>query len=165
MKTKKATISMIVISALMLIVVVSLSVAFAKKQAGVEVPKIVTTAANEWVEQQFANINDDNYLDWRVESLEYAYTYEDFEGMTLQVYRMNYEYLVDNPDEIFLAGGMSIDEEGWLVPEYPNCTYLIFEQEGNELIYLTTIMHNDGDPGTEIFTWDLQNALGYEKGK
>ena len=76
MKTKKTTISMIVISALMLIVVVSLSVAFAKKQA-----------------------------------------------------------LLD------------------------------FEQEGNELIYLTTIMHNDGDPGTEIFTWDLQNALGYEKEK
>lgn len=151
---------MIAISVLILVVVVSLFVAFSKKQEGVEVPEIVTTTANEWVEQRF---NNTTYLDWRVESLEYAYTYEDFEGMTLQVYRMNYEYLVDNPDEIFLAGGMSIDEEGWLVPEYPNCTYLIFKQDAKELIYLTTIMHNDGDPGTEIFTWDLKNALGYEK--
>ena len=160
MKTKKATISMIAISVLILVVVVSLFVAFSKKQEGVEVPEIVTTTANEWVEQRF---NNTTYHDWRVESLEYAYTYEDFEGMTLQVYRMNYEYLVDNPDEIFLAGGMSIDEEGWLVPEYPNCTYLIFKQDAKELIYLTTIMHNDGDPGTEIFTWDLKNALGCEK--
>ena len=160
MKTKNATISMIAISVLILVVVVSLFVAFSKKQEGVEVPEIVTTTANEWVEQRF---NNTTYLDWRVESLEYAYTYEDFEGMTLQVYRMNYEYLVDNPDEIFLAGGMSIDEEGWLVPEYPNCTYLIFKKDGKELIYLTTIMHNDGDPGTEIFTWDLKNALGCEK--
>ena len=160
MKTKKATISMIAISVLILVVVVSLFVAFSKKQEGVEVPEIVTTTANEWVEQRF---NNTTYLDWRVEALEYAYTYEDFEGMTLQVYRMNYEYLVDNPDEIFLAGGMSIDEEGWLVPEYPNCTYLIFKQDAKELIYLTTIMHNDGDPGTEIFTWDLKNALCCEK--
>ena len=160
MKTKNATISMIAISVLILVVVVSLFVAFSKKQEGVEVPEIVTTTANEWVEQRF---NNTTYHDWRVESLEYAYTYEDFEGMTLQVYRMNYEYLVDNPDEIFLAGGMSIDEEGWLVPEYPNCTYLIFKQDAKELIYLTTIMHNDGDPGTEVFTWDLRNALGNEK--
>ena len=163
MKTKKTTISAIIISVLILIVVVTVFATSAKKHEETAVSEEVVTTANEWVGQKFSNIKDDNYLDWRVESLEYTYTYEDFEGMTLQVYRMNYEYLVENPEEIFLAGGMSIDEEGWLVPEYPNCTYLIFKQEGKELIYLTTIMHNDGAPGTEIFTWDLQNALGYEK--
>ena len=122
----------------------------------VEAPDVVVNTANEWVAERFA---DTTYLDWRVESLKHVYTYEDLDGMTLQVYQLNYEYLVANPEEVVFVGGMTIDEEGWLVPEYPNCNYLIFEQVGDELSYLLTLWENDCEAGSELFTNDLRKKL------
>ncbi|MBQ8279184.1 MAG: M56 family metallopeptidase [Roseburia sp.] len=182
MKNKKVTASAVAISILILAIVVVLFATSADSESAAgggdaseieatdagkdlgefEVPDVVAETANAWVAQCFGNIESDNYLDWRVESLEYAYTYDDFDGMTLQVYRMNYEYLIADPEQILLAGGMSIDEEGWLVPEYPNCTYLIFEQVGDELSYLTTLMENDCEAGDELFTNDLRTRLENE---
>lgn len=121
-----------------------------------EVPEVVTNTANTWGAERF---DASSYLDWRVESLKHVYTYEDIEGMTLQVYQLNYEYLVENPEEVVLVGGMTIDEEGWLVPEYPNCNYLIFEQNGDELSYLLTLWENDCEAGSELFTDDLRRKL------
>lgn len=58
-----------------------------------------------------------------------------------------------------LAGGMVMDEDGWVVPGYKDCTYLIFREEGGELEYLTGMMENDCKPGDEVFEEDLRVQL------
>lgn len=55
---------------------------------------------------------------------------------------------------------MELDDEGWLLPTYPNSTYLVFSVEDKEKpVYLFGIMENDCSPGDELFTSDLINAL------
>lgn len=127
---------------------------------GVEAPDSVLMAAQQLVGQIFTNMQDGDYSNWRVESLEHAYTYDDFDGMTLQIYQMNYEFFAEDPEKAVLAGGMSVDEDGWVVPGYPNSTFLIFRQEGNALTYLTSLMENDCFPGDEVFDEDLRWMLG-----
>lgn len=76
-----------------------------------------------------------------------------------EVYQMDYECKSDNPQEVTLAGGITMDENGWGRPEYANSTFLIFERQDNELFYATTLVENDCAPGDDIFTNDLQIAL------
>ncbi|MBQ7942511.1 MAG: hypothetical protein IJ326_00440 [Lachnospiraceae bacterium] len=125
------------------------------------IPEQVKGEAKNYVQEWF-NPDGEVYSDWRIEDMRYAYTYDDFEGKKLHIYRFNFECLAKNPDEILLAGGMSIDEEGWVVPEYPNSNYLVFEVQGDKLIYLTHIFENDCFPGDELFTSDLKQRLNME---
>lgn len=132
---------------------------------GNDVPDVVLDAAKQYVAERFQGgrrdgINADDYSDWRIESLAHVYTYDDLFGMTLQVYRLNYEFLASNPESILLVGGMTIDEEGWVVVDYANCTYFIFQQEREKLTHLFTLFENDCSPGDETFTSDLKLQLG-----
>lgn len=129
------------------------------------VPDIVQQKAEEFVEELYLDgwLPADTYTDWRIASLTHSYTYEDFNGMALQVYRLNYEFLADKPEEIQLVGGMSIDEDGWVVASYPNSDYLIFQQDGDRLAYLRHMFENDCLPGDETFTSDLQRL--YDMGE
>lgn len=131
----------------------------------VNVPDVVLETAMQYTAQRFDNMKDgvdgySGYHDWRIVSLTHAYTYDELDGMTLQIYRMNYELLANEPDNVLLAGGASVDEEGWVVPEYPNSTYFVFRQEGEMISYLTSLFENDCQPGDEIFTYDLKRRLG-----
>ena len=132
---------------------------------GNDVPDVVLDAAKQYVTEMFQGgrrngINADDYSTWRIESLAHVYTYEDLMGMTLQVYQLNYEYLAIDPESVLLFGGMTIDDEGWVVPGYANSTYFIFMQEGEELIHLLTLFENDCSPGDETFTNDIKLRLG-----
>lgn len=174
MKTKRITVLALVISAVVLISVVVLFATSAEKEnisdtgnkgivaEGIDVPDGVLEAAEQLVGQKYADLQDRGYRNWRIESLAYVYTYEEFEGMTLQVYQMNYEFLADKPEEVLLVGGMEMDEEGWFVPEYANSTFLIFKQEGDALSYLTDLTENDCFPGDEVFTDDLKQRMEIE---
>lgn len=126
---------------------------------GIEAPEEVLDAAQRLVGQMFSDAQDEIYSNWRIESLKHVYTYEDFDGMTLQVWQMNYEFFAEDPQSVNLVGGMSMDEEGWVVPEYPNSTYLIFSWEGNSLSYLTSLFENDCFPGDEVFSGDLRRMM------
>jgi len=110
-------------------------------------------------ESRGVDVSPEGYSGWRISSLEHVYTYEDLDGVTLQIYCMNYEMLAKNPDKVILAGGMSMDEDGFVVPEYPNSNYLIFRQDGENLTYLTDYTTNDTFPGDENFTRELQRYL------
>lgn len=127
----------------------------------IEAPAVVLDAANQYIERGYVDMRNRGYgySDWRIESLGPVYTYEDFEGMKLQVYQLNYEFLADDPEKVQLVGGMTMDEEGWVVPGYPYSTYLIFCQEGEDLSYLTVLGENDCFPGDETFTNDLVYTL------
>ncbi len=58
-----------------------------------------------------------------------------------------------------MVGGMYITEDNWVMPGYPDSTYLIFQQDGDRLKFLRSIMENDCTPGTELFTEDLLRIL------
>ena len=81
-------------------------------------------AAQTWLEEQVAAGPPEytqgyDYVDGRIESLEYVTSFEGYD-----VYRLDYRFLVDYPENVVLAGGMSLNEEGWL-RDYPMVAYLI----------------------------------------
>ena len=130
---------------------------------GFDVPADVLAAAKTQVEQLFdisrADYPDYGYTNWRIENLAYSYTYDNLNDMQLVVYQMNYEFLTESPEKIGLAGGMYITEDNWVMPGYPNSTYLIFRQDGDKQVFLHFIVENDCTPGTELFTEDLLRIL------
>ena len=129
----------------------------------IDVPEDVLAAAKAQVERLFdigrTDCPDHSYTSWRIENLTYAYTYDDLNGMRLAIYQMNYEFLTESPDSVVLAGGMYITEDNWIMPGYPNSTYLIFRQDGDKLGYLQSIVENDCTPGTQLFTNGLLQIL------
>lgn len=101
------------------------------------------------------------YDNWRIEELTSCYEEKTLAGYPVSVYRLNYRLHTTTPELVraFLAGGMDLDEDGWLLPTYPNATYLIFLHEGRTLRYLSDIMINDTDPGSELFDEDIARAV------
>lgn len=122
----------------------------------VNVPEIVQKTAEEFAVKK---METGQYQDWKIGFLELAYTYENLNGKIFEVYQMDYECKAENPQKVTLAGGMTMDENGWVRPEYANSTFLIFERQDNELFYATALVENDCAPGDDIFTYDLQTAL------
>lgn len=158
----------------------------------VSVPETVLTAAQQYVREGYeswcVSAGDDwaagvteqlaaapaVYDNWRIEGVSLVYQYQDLtgpdwaaeglDGQGLDVYRLDYRFHTTTPDRVVLAGGMDLDAEGWLLPTYPNSTYLIFLSDpGSTPLYLFAMMENDCQPGDALFTDDLhtryQNAL------
>jgi len=125
---------------------------------GIDVPNPVLIAAKNQVavyyDMNCADFANYEYTAWRIDKLELAYTYGEMEGMTLDIYRMNYEYLTEAPENIVFAGGMYITEDNWVCPTYPDCTYLVFNADSDSFLF--AMMENDCYPGDETFTADLR---------
>ena len=132
------------------------------------IPDYVCEAAAEQTEEEFDNNKDAgeyyestkpeavwHALDWRVEDLRHSYTYEDFDGMKLDIYVYNVKFLSDNPENMLLAGGMYITDDGWYCPNYDNSRYLVFEGEK----FICAFGSNDSEPGTDLFTSGLGKEL------
>lgn len=75
-------------------------------------------------------LTDYHFDDWRVSYLSLAGTYTDF-GLTVEVYSLVYQFHAAEPGEIMLAGGMYIQEDGWVggfcVEESPYLVYQVRE--------------------------------------
>ena len=130
----------------------------------IDVPDIVLENAKKQAYYEYYTTvkTDDtkcNFSNWRITSLEQCYTYDNLEGMVLPVYQMDFSFLADSPENVALAGGASITEDGWVTPDYSNSRFLIFKQEGETLTYLTCLFENDCAPGDELFTEDLKLQL------
>lgn len=129
----------------------------------VDVPEEVLAEAKQYVEKMYKVYKegefDYGYTNWRIEHLEYSYTYDNLEGKVLEIYQMNFEFLSSSPEDVILLGGMTISEDNWVMPEYRDSTYLVFIREENELLFLTVMLENDCYPGDEIFTEDLRQYL------
>ncbi|MFR7894304.1 MAG: hypothetical protein ACLU38_09755 [Dysosmobacter sp.] len=52
---------------------------------------------------------------------------------TLIAYNLNYEYHAQKPANVTLAGGAYVDEDGWLMPDYPYCHYLFLHRSGRSV--------------------------------
>lgn len=123
------------------------------------VPDVVWEQAEQYVQSMFeeAGGQSGRYTEWRVTDAEYCYTYDNIGGTDYEVYRFNYEFLARSPKDIDLAGGMSISEDGWVVPDSPNSHYLVFSKEEEGLSFFCGMYENDCEPGDELFTSDLLN--------
>ena len=103
-------------------------------------------AAQTWLEEQVAagppeDAQGYDYVDGRIESLEYVTSFEGYD-----VYRLDYRFLVDHPENVVLAGGMSLDENGWL-RDYPVIAYLMLHNGAFESVkYMDT-----GPPDTRFW--------------
>ncbi len=131
-----------------------------------DIPGIVWEQAQQYVQAAFdqAEVNYQNavpasnaYTEWRIQGVEHCYTYDNIAGMMCEIYRLNYEFLAEVPEEVVLAGGMQISEDGWVVPESPNSQYLVFRRDGDALTFFCSMYENDCMPGDELFTSDLIN--------
>lgn len=107
---------------------------------------------------------------WRVQALTGPWRGTDGER-TLEVWQLNYEFHTTTPDLALnlVNGGAYLDEDGWLCPTYPNCTYAVFQvDDTGKPDFLTDFTDNsvypDGDPdlffarvGQEVahFTYSL----------
>ena len=136
------------------------------------IPDIVLQEAETWVVETYENYKiaadqydfENYFIDWRLTSLEHCYTYENLCGMTLQVFRINFEFLFNSPENVTLIGGMSMTEDGWAVPDYPNSRYLVFQQDGESLVLVTRMVENDCEPDDETFTSDLEYKIEEGRG-
>lgn len=144
---------------------------------GVDVPDAVLAAAESYVWDQYRYWSENSgavgmvdgememlgqpadYDDWRIESMELTYHYDGLEGVTLDVYRLGWRLHTTTPDQVLLAGGMEMDEDGWVLATYPNSTYLIFDVGAEEPVYLFSSMVNDCEPGSELFTETIRRPL------
>lgn len=95
-----------------------------------------------------------NYLDGRVQSLK-------FQRMVLgyAVYEIEYRFLVDHPENVVVAGGMELDEEGWL-RDYSMVAYLIVRNGSIEGVTLSDIA-----PDHPLFWYELPGLSEEEKWK
>jgi beta-lactamase regulating signal transducer with metallopeptidase domain len=137
---------------------------------GIDVPDTVLEAAKTYVGDAYADSSvvtdgdgnvvptDYEYTNWQITSLEKVYTYDDIGGLKLDVYQMNYEFKADKPENVPLAGGMYVTDDGWVCPTYPDCTYLLTDSDTDE--YIAVMMENDCEPGDDTFTADLEQLLG-----
>lgn len=125
--------------------------------------EIVRPYAEQYVRERYQAVQgsaaDYDYTDWRIERLEHCYTYEGLEEKNYEIYRLNYEFLSASPEKVELAGGMEMSEDGWVVPEYRDSFYLIFEKAGEELRFVTVLFENDCVPGDGLFTEDMLAAV------
>ena len=104
------------------------------------------TVAQIWLEEQVAagppeDARGYDYVDSRIESLEYVTSFEGYD-----VYRLDYRFLVDYPENVVLAGGMSLDEAGWL-RDYPVIAYLMLHNGAFESVKYMDI----GPPDTRFW--------------
>lgn len=125
-----------------------------------DVPEAVVAAAKATVLEAYQSARTEGYNagaefdDWRVEYLaeDWSQTYS---GGTLVAYNMNYEYHAGKPAAIVLAGGAYVDEDGWCMPDYPYCHYLLFAEKDGQYTFLKEQMINDGGPGTPFFEAEM----------
>ena len=94
---------------------------------------------------------DYDYTDWRIEHLELSDTHEEPEGRVYEIYQLNYQFLSASPENVVLTGGMSVSGDGWVVPDYENSRYLVFEKIQERSEFVAVMFENDCYPGDEQF--------------
>lgn len=126
-----------------------------------DVPEPVLAAAKATVQKAYQDYKNGGYDsgadldDWRVEYIAEDW-YRAYPNGTLIAYNLNYEYHAQKPANVTLAGGAYVDEDGWLMPDYPYCHYLFFTETDGQYTFLEEWMLNDGGPGSKVFDAEMQ---------
>ena len=126
-----------------------------------DVSEPVLAAAKATVQKAYQDYKNGGFdsgadLDnWRVEYLSESWR-RAYPTGALIAYDLNYEYHAQKPANVMLAGGAYVDEDGWLMPDYPYCHYLFFIERNGQYTFLEEQMINDAGPGSEIFEAEMQ---------
>lgn len=126
-----------------------------------DVPEPVLAAAKDTVQKAYQDYKNGGFdsgadLDnWRVEYVAESWR-RAYPTGALIAYGLNYEYHAQKPANVMLAGGAYVDEDGWLMPDYPYCHYLFFIERNGQYTFLEEQMINDAGPGSEIFEAEMQ---------
>lgn len=126
-----------------------------------DVPEPVLAAAKATVQKAYQDYKNGGFdsgadLDnWRVEYLSESWR-RAYPTGALIAYDLNYEYHAQKPANVMLAGGAYVDEDGWLMPDYPYCHYLFFTETDGQYTFLEEWMLNDGGPGSKVFDAEMQ---------
>jgi beta-lactamase regulating signal transducer with metallopeptidase domain len=128
---------------------------------GASMPQTVLEAAESYAGGAFAmdteTENAPGYTRWRIEALDWVYSYALADETRLDIYCFNYEYFAEHPENVVLAGGMYVTEAGWVCPTYPNCHFIVYDPDKDKV--LLTLFENDCAPGSKLFTDDMQLLL------
>lgn len=120
-----------------------------------DIPDIVLTVAEAQAAEDLlmhsTDYPDYDYIDWRINNIKKVYTYDNFYGLTIDIYEMTDEFLSNAPEKVMLPGGMSTTDDGWVWHAYFN--YLVFDADSNS--FLLNLVENDCSPGTSAFDEDL----------
>ena len=125
-----------------------------------DVPEPVLAAAKAAVQKAYQDYKNGGFdsgadLDnWRVEYLSESWR-RAYPTGALIAYDLNYEYHAQKPANVMLAGGAYVDEDGWLMPDYPYCHYLFFIERNGQYTFLEEQMINDAGPGTPFFEAEM----------
>lgn len=138
---------------------------------GIDVSETVLDAAKEYVQEQyrhFARLHGERpgvptpafYDNWRIEGITAAYEGKRLGEYTASVYRLDYRLHTTTPEIVrnYLVGGIDLDEEGWLLPTYPDSTYLVFILNYSTPHHFVTMI-NDCAPGSEQFDQNIQAGI------
>lgn len=66
------------------------------------------------------------YDDWRIRSVT-GPVYEEVAGLRVEIWRLDYQLHTTTPENVLLAGGRYLTEDGWLSAGYPDCDYFYFQ--------------------------------------
>ena len=138
-----------------------------------DVPSRVATTVENVVRELFRADYDDpsrfgsgvHLVTFRVTEIEKIVTYSgEYEiqlGSEVAVYRVSYQYMAEDPAAVEIAGGQSMDENGWFTPGDGSWLYVFFRVNGDgNQTYLYHDSMDDCIPGDAVFTQRMLANLG-----
>lgn len=134
---------------------------------GIDAPEEVLAAAKELVLRvypgeltQEPTAWEPAYDDWRITYLDPVWTYEEY-GLQAEVYLVGYQFHAVTPSSVGLAGGMYVDEDGWVGGLGRLGTpYLVFQVEGNgQRKLLDSSIPGDCSVGSPVFLAGLSKTV------
>lgn len=76
-------------------------------------------------------MQDQDFDDWRVTALRFVHLFQEYD-LLVEVYETDYAFHASDPGSVVLAGGTSIDEDGWVGGFYRDQSpYLLFQVDGD----------------------------------
>lgn len=134
---------------------------------GIDAPEEVLAAARELVRRVYPGNRsqaestawEPAWDDWRLTYLDPVWSYDDY-GIQAEVYQVGYEFHAVAPSQVGLAGGMYVDEDGWvgalnLLPT----PYLVFQVQNGRRVLLDSAVAGDCSPGSLLFLAGLSRTL------
>ena len=131
--------------------------------ADTSIPAEVTAQARQLSQRRFDSLAGDaaQYDDWYT-SVSFLGTETRYAGLTLEVYRFGQLFHATRPENILLAGGSSVDEDGWAILDGDTALsgpYIVCLIDSGTRRILNGSMSGEGDAGTPNYYAGLTALL------
>ncbi len=138
---------------------------------GITVPEDVKEKVKKQVESYYISVKsgseggleDQNFDDWRISSISMipvSYFLTTLDGPEIELYTFSCEFHTSTPEEITLAGGTWVDENGWYGGFFSEeSPYLVFAIQNGERILLENLIPTDTEVGSPAFIDGLNRTL------